>query len=224
MNKEMLLNIKNKIISNYIHTIISIFIIHNLILRNLVIGGLLYHIVMIVLIILNVSILLQYKDKIEYSGTKTIIFCLIWLISKDFYGIIFTLSTTLTLLSTDFIKNTATKVVVIFITFFILVFSIPYAFLIEFSKNKDDIWEHYRCEHNSELYIYFNNNVDKFYYAVDKKYKFLNKNDIIYMSYKWRIDISKKWYNEYLDDHECVWVDDLNKLWIGDFDESEEDS
>lgn len=208
---------KNKIINNYIHIITLLFVIYNILFRYLIITGNLYHMLMITLIISNIVFIINNKEKVKYKGLAIIIYWLIWIISKDFYGIIFVISCLMTLISTDFVKSTFVKIIVIIITLFISIAAIVflYLYIIIFALRgvvDDQIYEdtHYYCKNNYEVYSYSAGAMESIHYSIGKHYVILDFNDIIYISYNERKDVSQKEYNKYLNTHKCKLVGDVN--------------
>ena len=79
-------------------------------------------------------------------------------------------------------------------------------------QEKSDIYDkmHYFCDNNYEVYAYSAGAMDRFHYSIGKHYEFLDINDIIYISYNERNEVSQKEYNEYLKTHKCKLVGEAN--------------
>ena len=69
---------------------------------------------------------------------------------------------------------------------------------------------HYYCENNYEVYTYSGGAMDKFHYSIGKYYDILDIDGIIYISYNERNEVSKKKYDNYLKEHKCRLVSDIN--------------
>ena len=208
-----------KILINYYALIIMLlFLIYNLLLRNLVITGIMYHLFMIILIISNIILLLKLKKEIKCKSIAIIVFFIVWIFSKDIYGVIFGISSMITLISIGFMESNLIKVISIIITIIISIVALPlfYLFILVFAlsggSRDNQIYEdtHYYCN-NTEIYSYSAGAMDSFHYSIGKHYVILDFNDIIYISYnKQRNEVSQKEYSEYLKIHKCKLVGDVN--------------
>ena len=69
---------KKILINYYALIIILLFLIYNLLLRNLVIAGIMYHLFMITLIISNIILLFKLKKEIKCKSIEIIDFFIIW--------------------------------------------------------------------------------------------------------------------------------------------------
>ena len=156
--------LKKKIIDYYALLMMILFIIYNQVLGNLKIGGLLYQIFMISLIIINIMILVWYKERIKYKGLVILIYFLIWLIfSKNTLQCLFALSNMIALIIIGFMENNVVKILTVFIGLFFMIFSVPLFLIFLFAYGIDmneevgrkDIYEesHYYCENHYEIRI-----------------------------------------------------------------------
>jgi len=210
---------KKILINYYALIIILLFLIYNLLLRNLVITGIMYHLFMITLIISNIILLFKLKKEIKCKSIAIIVFFIIWIFSKDIYGVIFGLSSMITLISIGFIESNLIKIISIIITIIISIIALPlfYLFILVFAlsggSRDNQIYEdtHYYCSNNTEIYSYSAGAMDRFHYSMGKHYVILDFNDIIYISYnEQRNEVSQKEYSEYLKTHKCKLVGDVN--------------
>ncbi len=212
---------KNNIINYYALIMMILFIIYNLILEDLKIGGLLYQIFMIILIILNIITLIIYKKSIKYKKLIIIFYFLTWLLlSKNSLQCIFAISNMITLIIIGFRESNFIKILSILITLFFAVFFMPllFVYLLAFGASlseesgRNDIYDdmHYYCENNYEVYSFSAGAMDHFHYSIGKHYEFLDIDSIIYISYNERNEVSKKEYDDYLNNHKCKLVGDIN--------------
>lgn len=208
-----------KILLNYFAVIILIlFIIYNFIFYNLKIGGLLYQIFMINLIIANIFTLVKCKKDIKCKSLVIIIYFFIWLFSKNYFQCFFALSTMITLIIIGFMESNFIKVISILMLLFFIRFWVPILFIclllfgteINEEKGINHIFDdmHYYCENNFEVYSYSLGAMDSFHYSIGKHYEFLSIDDIIYISYNKRNEVSKEDYDNYLKSHSCRLVSD----------------
>ena len=65
---------KKIIIDYYALIMMILFIIYNIILKDLKIGGLLYQIFMIALIVLNIIILIKFRKRIKLKGLIIVVY------------------------------------------------------------------------------------------------------------------------------------------------------
>ncbi len=206
-----------KIIINYYGLIIvNLFIIYNIILKNLKIEGLLYKLFMINIIIINITILIKFKKNIKLKSLIIIIYFLTWfLFSKNALQLIFGISNIITLIIIGFSENNFIKILSVIIGLFLVTFSIPlfFIFILTYDTGINDIYNdtHYFCENNYEIYSYSAGAMDKFHYSIGKHYELINIDDIIYISYNERNEVSEKDYKNYLNNHKCKLVGDINE-------------
>ncbi len=205
-------------IDNYALTILLLYIIYNIILRYLLISGMLYQLFMYLLIIINNIILIKYRKHIKYKTLIIIIYLLLGIFSKNIFQYLFGLSNIIVLIIIGFkesriIKIISILVIIISIKYFILILFIL-AFTFGNSINSDiitnDIYEktHYYCNNHYEAYAYSKGAMDKYHYSIGKHYVILNLNDIIYISYNQRNEVSNAKYNDYINKNNCRLVSD----------------
>lgn len=212
---------KKKIIDYYALIVMILFIIYNIILRDLKVGGLLYQIFMIVLIILNIIVLIKFRKRIRFKGLIIVIYFFIWfLFSKNAIQCFFGISNIIILIAIGFMESNFIKVISILITLFFAVFSMPLLFVyllaygtgISEESGRNDIHDdmHYFCENNYEVYSYSAGAMDSFHYSIGKHYEFLDIDGIIYISYNERNEVSQEEYDNYLNTHKCKLVGEIN--------------
>lgn len=211
---------KKNFINYYALIMMIIFIIYNLLLRELKINGLLYQIFMVLLIIINTIILIAYRNQIEYKVFVIIVYSFLWLFSKNILQCLFNFSNMMILCIIGFRKNNFIKVITTLIAAFILIFSPPllFGFLLTFGTDLNEEQElndiygnmHYYCEENYEVYSYSAGAFDGFHYSIGKHYDILNIDDIIHISYNERNEITKQEYETYLKNHHCRLVGENN--------------
>ena len=121
-----------------------------------------------------------------------------------------------TLIIIGFKESSFIKVISILIGLFFVFFSIPILFIyfLVCTTSYDNIYEnmHYYCEKHYEIYAYSAGAMDGFHYGLGKHYVFIDYNDIIYMSYDGRREVSEKEYRNYLNTHNCKLVGDVNEF------------
>ena len=214
---------KNNIINYYALIMMILFIIYNLILNDLKIGGLLYQIFMMVLIILNIIVLIKYRKRLKFKGLIIVIYFFIWfLLSKNALQCLFGISNMIILMIIGFMESKFIKVISILITLFFVVFSKPLLFVyfleygtgISEESDKNDIYDdmHYLCENNYEVYSYSSSAMDSFHYSIGKHYELLDIDGIIFISYNERNEVSQEEYDNYLIAHKCELVGDMNEF------------
>ncbi len=204
---------KKNLINYYALIIILLFLVYNLLLKHLVITGIIFHLFMITLTISNIILLSKFKKEIKYKSIAIIGFFIIWIFSKDIYGIIFGISSMITLLliSISFIKSNLIKIILFIITIIISIVAIPLSFFIlvfslisgVYSTQDTHYYTHYYCDNNTEIYTYSSGAWDHTHYGMGKHYEFLNIDDIIYIAYKGRNEVKKDEYFKFLNTHEC---------------------
>lgn len=212
---------KKNIIDYYAFIMMILFIIYNIVLKDLKIGGLLYQIFMIVLIVLNITVLIKFRKKIKFKGLIIVVYFFIWSIfSKNALQFLFGLSSMIILIAIGFMENNFIKNISILITLFFVAFSMPLLFAYLFAygtgiseeKGRNDIHDdmHYFCENNYEVYCYSGGAIDSFHYSIGKHYEFLDIDGIIFISYNERNEVSQEEYSNYLNTHKCKLVGDVS--------------
>ena len=210
-----------KFLSKYYAVIMMIlFIVYNLVLDCLKIGGLLYQIFMIVLVVANFIILVLFRKNIKFKSLVILIYFCIWFFSKNTLQCIFSISSMIVLMITGFMENIFIKVITVFITIFFGVFSMPLLFVYLFAfgtglseeREKNYIYDdmHYYCSNNYEVYSYSAGAMDSFNYSIVKYYDILDIDGIIYISYNKRNEVSREEYERFLKKHKCNLVGDIN--------------
>lgn len=211
---------KKILINYYAVVMLVLFMIYNMTLENLKIGGILYQLTMIIVIILNSLILIKFKQEIKGKGIVIIFYFLIWLYSKNMLQCFFDFSNILVLCMIGFMESNFIKVISILISLFGAVFFLPFyfIFLLTFGTSfgeevgRDDIYEdtHYYCDEHYEIYSDSLGAMDGFHYSIGKYYEILNLDGILYVSYHERISKTEKEYSTFLKSHSCKLVGDKN--------------
>lgn len=210
---------KKILINHYALIIILLFLVYNILLRNLVITGIIYHLFIITLIISNIILLFKLKKEIKCKSMTIIVFFIVWIFSKDIYGVIFGISSMIALISIGFIESNLIKIISIIITIIISIFALPlfYLFILVFAlsggSHDNQIYEdtHYYCSDNIEIYSYSAGAMDSFHYSIGKYYEFLDIDGIIFISYNERNEVSQEKYSNYLNTYKCKLVGDVNE-------------
>ena len=211
---------KSSLINYSAAIMMVLFIIYNLILDSLRIGGLLYQIIMFILIAISIIISIKFRKSMKWKCSIIIVYFLVWLCGKDALQCLFGISSMVTLIVAGFMENHFIKVIAILITIFFVVFSVP-LFLIPLlfwgigftdGNERSNIYAdmYYYCDDNYEVYSYSAGAMDRFHYNIGKHYEFLNIDGIIYISYNERNEVSKEQYDSYLKEHNCSLVGDIN--------------
>ncbi len=209
-----------KVINYYAVIILMLFIIYNIILENLKIGGLLYQIIMIVLIVSNAVILIIFKKDIKYKNVVCVLYFFIWLFSKNALQCYFDFSNIIILCITGFTESKFTKIFSIIVSIFIVIFFLPlyFVFLLRFgtslseASERNNIYDdmHYYCDNNYEVYSYSSGAMDRFHYSIGKHYDILDVDGIIYISYNELNEVTQENYENYLKNNNCSLMEDIN--------------
>ena len=199
---------------------LGLYLIYNITLNSLKIGGLLYQIIMIIIIIVNAIILIIFRKDIRYKEVVCVIYFFTWLFSKNISQCFFYFSNIIVLIGIGLIDSMFMRIFAIIIGLIVSIFFLPlfFIFLLCFGTSmseesgRNDIYEdmHYYCENNYEVYSYSAGAMDRFHYSIGKHYEFLDIDGIIYISYNERNEVSQEEYNNYLNTHKCKLVSDVN--------------
>ena len=205
---------KKNIINYYAIIILFLYLFCNIGLRFLKIEGIIYHIIMIVLIIINGIILIVFRRKIRYRKVICIIYFFAWLLSKNMLQCFFSISNIIVLIIICIKDSKFMKLFVLTLGILLYIYFLPLCFILFLKMmNEDDIYEstHYYCENNYEIYSYSLGAMDKYHYSIGKYYEFLDLGDIIHISYEERNEVSRKEYNSFLNSFKCELVGDKNE-------------
>ena len=211
---------KKNVINYYSIIMLILYLIYNIGLHSLKIGGLLYQIIMIIIIIANAIILIVFRKDIKYKEVVCVIYFFTWLFSKNIPQCFFNFSNIILLVGIGLIDSMFMRVFAIIIGLIVSIFFLPlfFIFLLCFGTSmseesgRNDIYEdmHYYCEKNYEVYSYSAGAMDKYHYSIGKHYEFLDIDGIIFISYNERNEVSQEEYNNYLNTHKCKLVGDVN--------------
>lgn len=211
---------KKNLINYYAIIMLGLYLIYNITLNSLKIGGLLYQIIMIIIIIVNAIILIIFRKDIRYKEVVCVIYFFTWLFSKNISQCFFYFSNIIVLIGIGLIDSMFMRIFAIIICLIVSIFFLPlfFIFLLCFGTSmseesgRNDIYEdmHYYCENNYEVYSYSAGAMDRFHYSIGKHYEFLDIDGIIYISYNERNEVSQEEYNNYLNTHKCKLVSDVN--------------
>lgn len=209
---------KKFLINYYSMIMMTMFIVYNILLDSLKIGGLFYRVYMTLFILLNAILLITFRKDILCKKFVIIVYFLTWIFSKNGFQCFFNLSNIIILCITGFMENNFIKIISACLLVFFIVFFLPlyFVFLLAFGTdlNKErgisDIYEdtHYYCDHNYEVYSYSAGAMDKFHYSIGKYYEVLHIDGIIYITYSERNEKTQQEYENYLYSHNCWLVGD----------------
>lgn len=212
--------LKNTLINYYALITLILFIIYNLILKSLKIGGSFYRIFMIGLIVLNARVLIKNRNRIKYKNLALLLYFFLVFFSKNSFQCFFDFFNLIILCRIGFKNSLVTKILTLLITLITFLFFYPllFAFLLIFGTSwkeevkRKDIYKdsHYYCTNHDEVYTYSAGAMDSFHYSIGKYYEILNIEGILYISYHNRNEVSKEEYENYLSNHECTLIEQFN--------------
>lgn len=190
---------------------IIFFVVINITFSGLRIEGLLYQYFMFLIIVLNIVILIRFRNIIHYRSLAILIYFFLSVFSKDILQFIFAISSMITLDVIKFKNSNFIKMM----TIFVICFFSPYFFLLTFiilnnEKERRDIYEntHYYCENHYEIYSYSAGAMDKFHYSIDKYYNIIDLDGILFITYNERSKTTREEYESYIENHNCNLVGD----------------
>ena len=194
----------------YAVILLVLFLIYNL-FKNFVIEGLLYQIFMIGLIIINGIILFKYKDEIDYKKVVGVIYFLAGFFSKNIFQCYFAFSNVIIICVIESLRNKKSNVPLIVME--VLLFLVP-AIIVShlfigtrYDKNfmRNDISKdyYYLCDNNVSSYRFSGTANDSYHYSIGKYYEIVKINNLLYIAYDERNEVSQKEYEEYIAEHKC---------------------
>ena len=172
---------KRFLIKYYALIVLILFVIVNVILKSLKMGGLIYQIMITLLIIFNIITLITYRKEIKFkSGCAIVSFLLSFLFFKNIWQFLFSISNTCILIILGTIENKYMRIVTAIMIgliignlkyfFTLIIIIIIYGAVNE--RGFNDIYEemHYYCDNNYEAYAYSAGAMDKYHYSIGKYY------------------------------------------------------
>lgn len=212
---------KKIFIQYYAIVMLVLFIVFNILLGSLRIGGLIYQLFMFVTLGINVLVLIRFKNEIQYKGLVPIVYFLLLLFSKDSLQFIFAISSMVTLIVIGFMQSNFIKIIaLVFVSLFVILSYLPLSFflltfmILDNGKERNDIYEdtHYYCENHFEAYSYSAGATDSFHYSIGKHYEIIDLDDILYITYNKRNETSQQEYENYIKNYNCILVGDQNEF------------
>ena len=166
---------------------------------------------MIGLIIINGIILFKYKDEIDYKKVVGVIYFLAGFFSKNIFQCYFAFSNVIIICVIESLCNKKSNVPLIVME--VLLFLVP-AIIVShlfigtrYDKNfmRNDISKdyYYLCDNNVSSYRFSGTANDSYHYSIGKYYEIARIDNLIYIAYDERNEVSQKEYEEYIAEHEC---------------------
>lgn len=183
---------------NYYSVIVSlIYAIYNCVLTNLNIGGLLYQLFMITIIIVNIIVLLKFKKEIKFKKICFIVFFITFIFGKNIFQMLFCLSNVITICILEYgSKNIFFKIISTIISILLLLVLLVFCLILgteDSYVNRIDEYQHYLCEEHYEAYAYSTGASSSFHYYVGKYYEII-KPKLLYIRYSKQISTSREEY------------------------------
>lgn len=188
---------KKSFINYYSIIILLFYVIYNCILSTIKIGGLLYQIFMITIIIANIIALLKFNKQIKFKKTCFIVFFITFVFGKNIFQLLFCLSSIITICILEYSsKSIFFKIISTIISILFLIISL-FFFLILGTKDRGiigiDEYQHYICENHYEAYAFSTGASSNFHYYVGKYYEII-KPELLYIRYSRHNSTSKEDY------------------------------
>ena len=218
--KKILSVIKNFLMSMYALIMLILFCLYNFAIPNIRIGGILYQVFMIGLIMVNLIIFIRSHSRIKCKSVVIIVYALTWAFSKNVLQCFFAISSMAALMVLGFKESKWVKGTTIAVGIILSIFSVPLLFLclmkfdygLSGEPGRDDIYSdlHYYDEENhKEAYGFSAGAMDRMHYSIGKYYEF-RIGRILYIIYDERNEVSQDMYEMYLKTHNCKLVGERN--------------
>lgn len=206
-----------KLIKYYSLILTILLFLNNVLLASLSVKGILYKIIMYFLIIINIFMLLEYRDSIKYKKVSLIMLFLLIITAKNALNLYFILTFIFILLVIGFKESIFIKIVSICSIVFGALFFYPIicvhilAFGIRSLDEpllESEIYEdtHYLCNDSTEVFVASAGAFDKFHYYKGNFYKIINIDDIININIRFSHETSEDKYEEEIKNNKCVLV------------------
>lgn len=199
---------KRVLLNYYLGIVFILFVILNLAFYNVRVSGLFYILFYDILFILNILVIVRYRESIKFKVPVMIGYLFVWIFCKDVYYLAFDIVNVILLGIIGMVSPGFVRIFSFIIMGIILCF-LPFIFIYNILGN-DDIYEdtHYFCDGNYEIYSYSSGAFDGFHYSIDQHYEFINVDGIIEIDYRERSKVSLEEYNDFLKTHSCKLVGD----------------
>ena len=199
----------------YIIGMLICYILYNYIFKNILIGGVLYRILMILLIIFNGIQLIQNKEQIDNKASIIIVIYIFMLFSsRNLFQFLFNLSNIIILIIIEKQRKLFTKTSLYFVVgsiyFFSLLVLLRVPLLVKNYKSDFTRMEpktYYQCNNNMEAYIIslpsINGNEEDYY--IGEKYEIVDM-DGLFIIYNNSKEVNYSYYFNYIDniDNQCI--------------------
>lgn len=213
---------KENLIKYYSLIIMFIYTLINIVFKSFMVYGLLYYILMTIFIFVNMSILINNKEKIKYKEILVIfffVFGLWW--SKNGLHFIFSLLSIIIIIVTNF-KEKIIKVLTAIIVYIIILLNFGSVVLLigltcrglspDYKETLIYKNQHYYCNNNYEVFSFSAGAGDSYHFEIRKKHNILNINGIIQIVYNYEKIITKDEFDKYKIEHKCELKGDINGL------------
>ena len=199
---------KKRLIDNYVLVFAILFLIYNIVFKNIIIDGLLYKIFIVILLISNYIILFKYNKRMRYKEMVLLFYFFTWFfISKDILQCLLGISNVFILIAISFKKNIFINIFLIFILvlFIILLFPLLNYYILSLLLSENIIYQStiYQCDNNYIIYSYSYGAIDRVHYRLTKNYNIIDIDDIITITYYEKKEISQNEYDKYLSTYKC---------------------
>lgn len=205
-----------KLIKYYSLILTILLFLNNVLLASLSIKGILYKIIMYFFIMINIFMLIKYRDSIKYKKVSLVMLFLLIITAKNVLNLYFILTFIFILLVIGFKESIFIKIVSICSLVFGVIFFFPVLFLFMFTFGEsldgtvleNQIYEdqHYLCSGNTEVFVASAGAFDKFHYYKGNFYKIINIDDIININIRFSHETSEYEYEEEIKNNKCVLV------------------
>ncbi len=205
-----------KLIKYYSLILTILLFLNNVVFTFISIKGILYQIIMYFFIIINIFMLLEYRDSIKYKKASLVMLFLLIITAKNALNLYFILTFIFILLIIGFKESLFIKIVSICSIVFSVIFFLPtlFIFMFTFGESLDgtvlenQIYEeqHYLCSGNTEVFVASGGAFDMFHYYKGNFYKIVNIDDIININVRFSHETSEDKYEEEIKNNKCVLV------------------
>jgi len=187
-------------------------VLNRFLLSGIKMTGIVHDICSIILIVLNIFLLIKFRENLKFKGLSMVLYFLAIILSRNSYSLIFIITSLVTLIGLGIVdKKIYLKVIGILVCSIFIILPmyiiLPIMFML-FSVDYNDVYEdtHYRCSNNYEAYAYSAGAMDEYHYSVGKYKEIINLGEILSINYSVRNEITHDYYEDFIKSNDCKLV------------------
>lgn len=205
-----------KILTEYYAIFVfGIFLLCNIIFKDIHISGTIYEYFMYFIIGLNAIFLTSFRQKMKYCNfviiAYIVFYIILWMYSKNVFQFAFGLSNMLILIVISSFYNIKSRtisfiILILGVLYFPIVTFIAFGMILFISEKEPrrHIYPemHYYCDDDIEVYAFSGGATDSYHYNLDHRFEFKITHDLN-LIFTYRKSLDGDTYSNYIYEHDC---------------------